>query len=267
MKGPLPLPLLAATFLLLDLGLLGRPLASVSATDTTLCPAPGSSISLPPHYPADAAAAVDVSLRVVSPSDELCALILVTTDAGGSETFAPVGRSYAGYDWEGVHPLHPVDFSCLEANSTCSATLPPTGTGQEYRLVSFRHSASPEEQASRLLIQSTFGPTAADLEDYMTNHGAAGGPASFVRSQMDLPPTHHRAFFRRNTQARVHGAYDVGRPRHPCEAGSRWRKFALTWEDYRAHNDHPISVDNSTGPPYLLRVKGTLHCIVAAVCI
>ena len=78
---------------------------------------------------------------------------------------------------------------------TCTTTLPPLGTDQQYRLTTFSRSAlPPEQEAVRLLIQTTFGPTRDSINDFVNNYGS--DPAAFVVNQMALEPTLHRTYYR-----------------------------------------------------------------------
>lgn len=135
-------------------------------------------------------------------------------------------------------------FDCDTSSGICSTQLPLIDPQTEqYHLTSFEHSLTTEQATARLLLQTTFGPT----KETIANYGFAS-PAEFVKDQMEIPMTEHRAFYRRNTQAETHAAYGVGRPHHPCEKNSRWRKHAMSGED--VHQYLEVSVE---GPPYVLR--------------
>jgi hypothetical protein len=185
-------------------------------------------------------------LRLAVPLGGLCTLIRITTDGDtGHRHLTPAGRAYDGHLWEAVQPLR-LPFECVDAH--CVVEIPKFDRNQEFYLVSYQHSLSREQEASRLLQQASFGPTLSGIQAMV-----AGGisAAQYIQGQMEESPTLHRAYFRRNTQARLYESYSVGKPRHPCEKYSRWRRFAFTVEDRYKR----LTV-SSEGPPYLLSVDG-----------
>jgi len=196
-----------------------------------------------------------ISLYTVTGSEDLCTLVLVNEVGTADEYITPVGRSYSGHDWEGQNPMNPTfDCSSDETPTTyCFATNLPSAitTTQEYRLVSYNRAAiTPEQDASRFLIKSTFGPTRQDVTDFVTS--SSNSYAERVRAMMMIGGTHHREYYRRNTQARTEVSYRVGRPKRPCEPFNRWRNFAISFEE----KGRTVSVENKTEPPYLYYVDG-----------
>ena len=186
-------------------------------------------------------------LSVPTSTNQLCTLIKITTDdATGHRHLTPAGRAYSGHPWEAVQPLR-LPFECVD-DAHCTVTIPKFDRSEEYYLVSYRHALSREQEISRLLQQATFGPTLAEIQSMVANDTTA---AQYIQQQMEEPPTLHRAYYRRNTQARLYESYSVGKPRHPCEKHSRWRRFAFSVEDRYKR----LTV-SSEGPPYLLSVDG-----------
>ena len=185
-------------------------------------------------------------LRLAIPLNGLCTLIKITTeDDTGHQHLMPAGRAYDGLPWEAVQPLR-LPFKCVDAH--CIVTIPAFDRSEEYYLVSYRHSLSHEQEMSRLLQQTSFGPTFKEIQSMVASNTSA---AQYVQQQMEEPATLHRSYYRRNTQARLYESYSVGNPRHPCEKYSRWRRFAFTVEDRYKR----LTV-SSEGPPYLLSVDG-----------
>jgi len=60
--------------------------------------------------------------------------------------------------------------------------------------------------ASRLLMQGTFGPLSADVQN-LANVSVSGGEltaaGNWVTEQMEVEPTYHRAYLRLHTNAHV----------------------------------------------------------------
>jgi hypothetical protein len=54
--------------------------------------------------------------------------------------------------------------------------------------------------------------------------------SAWVAEQMALPPSLHRAHFRRRANPRVSDAANASAHR-ACEPGSRWHRYALTLRD------------------------------------
>ena len=185
-------------------------------------------------------------LRLAVPTNGLCTLIKITTDTDtGHRHLTPAGRAYDGHPWEAVQPLR-LPFDCVGAH--CMVTIPEFDRSEEFFLVSYRHSLSREQEISRLLQQTSFGPTLMEIRSMVASDTSA---AQYIQRQMQESPTLHRAFYRRNTQARLYESYSVGKPRHPCEKYSRWRRFAFSVED--RYKRLTVSLE---GPPYLLSVDG-----------
>ncbi|GBG30981.1 Hypothetical Protein FCC1311_072022 [Hondaea fermentalgiana] len=142
------------------------------------------------------------------------------------EKGAPQARSYAGNDWE---LLQAKEVSCSSNKCTVSVSDQAKQLGS-VALLSFQvtgDSSSIKENA-RFLLQSTFGPTRSELNAM----GSSGSRfKSWIEDQAALEPTLHRAYYRERMNQPISIAGNVGRPRQPCEAMSRWHKYALSSED------------------------------------
>lgn len=136
----------------------------------------------------------------------------------------PQARSYDGHPWErtqggGTLSLDPVNGV---------ANIP---TGSTHRIETYEgEPATAQEIASRFLMQSSFGPTRSTIAQ--VDASTEAGVAAWLAQQMALPPTLHRAYYRRRANPRLfRGAVATGGERTPCEPGSRWHRFALTKAD------------------------------------
>ena len=95
---------------------------------------------------------------------------------------------------------------------------------------------SNKKKAARFLTQATFGPRYDEIAALEGNDFAG-----WIAAQMALSPSLHRAHYRRRSHPRLTYADALvessnwgltsGGAAGPCDAGSRWRKFAFTTED------------------------------------
>ena len=157
----------------------------------------------------------------------------------------PAGRSYNGGEWEAVPPTY-LSYDCTTVSvlldgtkSKCSVDLPPMYDDALVMYYTVRSivvdtsSTTAEEKAARFLIQTTFGPTKSEIADIVDNNIL---PEQWIRTQMDetkTPPSLHREHYRRRANQRVRpgagmGSTDTFGIRSPCDAGSRWNRFAFT---------------------------------------
>ena len=144
------------------------------------------------------------------------------------------GRSYDGYAWETVDQTRGA-FVC-NTQGLCRVDVPKDKT---YKLLTYGEDPSTVEQnsthgrslytryydASRFLLQATFGPKKSEILSFQ------GSPRSWVRAQIRVPATSHRAYFRKRTNPRTVTPTFTGRPRSSCEAGSRWIQYAFIETD------------------------------------
>jgi hypothetical protein len=187
----------------------------------------------------------------LSNSDEgaVCLLTIVKTSSNTKKDFVvPLGRSYDGNEWEVVPPFY-VHLECDDDDDEddCTFTLPKTTDQEKFYLTKLKHSISEEEEVSRLLNQATFGATKQMIDDYISSDST---PASFVRDQMDLPASEHRVTFRSHSSSRMINPEPTGKPRHPCEANSRWRQYSLVQNSV----ERPVTIKHLLDGAYLFSV-------------
>jgi hypothetical protein len=94
---------------------------------------------------------------------------------------------------------------------------------------------------SKFLEMTTFGPRRTEIDamaadgDWMTN--GTSKRASYIRTQIDLPITSHREYWRRRTNSKVDATSQTARSDHPCSPNSKWRKYSYTPQDrFYAHD-------------------------------
>ena len=226
-----------------------KPVFAPSRAPTPPPPTALPTVSAPPsHIPTSAPSAVPdplvyhsgtglielasgstVRLGLSGPSE---VLRLSWVSSSGLEDRA-AGRSYGGHDWEGVQPLA-LSFDCaiLRNGAGCTVTIPEaTAAGGGYYLTSFNDTSSRSARAlaSRFLTVATFGPTRDSITDFVDRHG--GNAEAWVREQMSVEPSLHRAYFRQRANPRLSVDTETMAVRHPCAKGSRWNRFALTAAD------------------------------------
>ena len=135
-----------------------------------------------------------------------------------------LGRSYNGSGWQ-ESVASPSRFSC-SSDGLCTVEV-PNDMG-DFRLTTYSSSnaKADSDEVARFLLQATFGPTREEIESW--------GSKSFkdwIVEQINLPPSLHRAYYRKRVSPRVRATTLPGRRRGPCEAKSRWHRFAFTAED------------------------------------
>ena len=162
-----------------------------------------------------------------SDADALCLLAKVRT-VGTQEFLIPLGRSYDANEWETLPP-HFYSFTPLDSDTTMMDITDLEGN-EVLHLFRFTHSLSVEEQVSRFLAKVTFGPTKADITSFI---GTGMTEASFIRQQMDLPPSYHREVYRRRANGMAVKHENAGIPDQACESDTRWRKNAFVNDDRR----------------------------------
>ena len=182
-------------------------------------------------------------------SDAVCTLVRVveSSSADGKPLYQPVGRSYAGRDWERVAGLDAavVSYNCTATPGHCTVDdLPPPEAGtSKYQIARYELSYSTANFASRFLSTATVGPRIDEIFDLVTALEATDGSvgaylqvlAAYIADQMDedkTPPTLHRAYWRERLASRQYQmtkAALIGPD--ACSAGSHWRKFAFTQLD------------------------------------
>ena len=145
-------------------------------------------------------------------------VMTLTNDRG-----QPAGRSYDGRDWEPLHPLL-MDFDC--SGSNCQMVWPDSqGRYQIHQRKA--PSISQEVETSRLLAQTTYGPTKSLIDSVKSM-----SPESWIASQMNEDPTFHREHIRKRMNSRLRQPMYHHGVRDACEAGSRWNRYAFNMLDF-----------------------------------
>ena len=168
----------------------------------------------------------------ISGQGQLCTLTLTNKN----QVISPLGRSYGGGEWETVAGSNNrLEYECSEGY--CTVTIPQDNDlDHVYSLNSFEHTLTRKETIARFLEQTSFGSTLNDIENLEStaaqraslNHNFA----IYLSEQInDIQPTYHRELWRKNTSPRIESSDIEGRVTHPCEKGSRWRRFAFTEKD------------------------------------
>jgi hypothetical protein len=165
-----------------------------------------------------------------SDPNRLCTVTVITP--GGF--LKPVWRSYDARDWEASAG----DYSTTSApycfGGVCNVSLPPLLNGSRYQLTSFnKPSYSTKDEIARFLEQATFGQTLADIASFDNTSNLQLAFANWItKQQTTVPLTSHRAFYRSRMNARYEYASVVGAVTHPCQKGTRYRRFLFAFKDY-----------------------------------
>ena len=193
---------------------------------------------------------------MVPSSDFLCTLVQISPD---SNSIKPVGRSYAGYDWEASSgEFSSLTWSC--SGPSCVVDLPSLPDGAVYQLTSFDAPAlvraGPDEVA-RFLEQATFGPTRADIDKFDFSNLPQAFANWIKDQQKNVPLTSHRAMFRQRMNSKMETATHQGAVTHPCQKGTRYRRYAFTSHDTSKY------VDISTvGNKRIISIDGFIRTVV-----
>ena len=165
-----------------------------------------------------------------------------------------VGQAYGGYGWYGT-----ADITCGSGNgnaaSTCTLYVPASDVGQ-YRVDAWESTRRPlmNHTASRMLVQSTFGPTRqsiARFNDFDT-------PKQWLEHQMSLPPSYLRTYYRQRTNPRMSTAIQAGTIRnYECDVGTRWHTYAFTGADIgKTLKVYATSSSGRTANTFTLEIDG-----------
>lgn len=147
-------------------------------------------------------------------SSTMCIITKADVDANGTKTeVAPVARSSNGGDWEkhagefAESLLYDQEFADYDVG--CQISLPVLAPGQKYFIASYadssrRLSAVDEERKklAHLLEQATFGTTLSALNEWTKGPVTNETVAEWIKEQMALPATSHRAYFRKRANPR-----------------------------------------------------------------
>ena len=175
-----------------------------------------------------------------------------------------MGRSYNGYEWEGVMPS-PVTFQCTNATSpvTCTTILP--NASYQLRLYNGTElgteqlASNPATVASRFLTQTTFGPTLGEIGNLSasTIEETETRMADWLLRQMEMEPSLHRAYVRRRWNPKSDNAPHV-MMRPPCKEGSSWVDVAFSDMDRGKTVDVSLTPDGS----YSLSIDGIVRTVI-----
>ena len=117
----------------------------------------------------------------------------------------PVARSYDGNDWERTQGGATLDLRCQ--SGACVATVPD---GTSYELgVHAAPTMTSDQLASRFLVQATYGPTRTSLQEVDATTSA--GIQSWINTQMALPASLHRVYYRERVNPRTFSLMADGR--------------------------------------------------------
>ena len=173
-----------------------------------------------------------------------------------------LARSYDTNHWE-PSPNAIISFECCA--NYCTGTLPATtGTYSLYNVPASHLSSlstSNSAVASRFLTQASFGPTLSEINTFSTQMESSTSVfKTWVQEQMALPPSLHRAYYRRRANPRLFKGLvmPTGQSRAPCSKGSRWRRYSFDDND----RNKDIKVENSATGIVTLSIDGTVRSVV-----
>ena len=231
----------------------------------------------PPPLPLPREGSIDLSR---STNGQLHRLLKVRDAITNTSDHWPVAvaRSYDGLPWERLQYSGEYDQGRVVIGGcspdSCTLIL-PAASGYSYRL-EIRTPAvedgriGTERAAAQLLLTGTFGPRRseiAELSRRLESSSKSDAAETWVRQQMALSPTLHRAFFRRRANMRVDpeqrtSELRVGQSgeRRACELHSRWHRYALTMADV----GKPVTISVGADGKRTLRVNGTLRTVILA---
>jgi hypothetical protein len=198
-----------------------------------------------------------VSFSIPTSSQHLCTLVLQSFDA---QTFKPVGRSYAGYDWEASSgEFASLGWSCNGIN--CSVNLPSLPLDTIYVLTSFyppdQFRENGVDEVARFLEQTTFGVTNSDISKFDTTNLPLEFGSWIKEQQESVPATSHRAFFRLRTNSRMETATRSSAVTHPCHKGSTYRRASFSAKD----NLKYVSIV-TVGSKKIIKIDGFVRTVV-----
>lgn len=211
------------------------------------CPSFGASF--------DIFASGGVEIRNSDPNS-LCTVTEITSDS----SLKPLARSYNAMNWEASAGANAgLQFLCDKGS--CFVNLPVLPAGSRYQITTFKApSYTVDDQVARFLEQATFGPTLYDiasLNQYPMLLQLSF--ASWINSQKTVPMTSHREYYRRRMNSRFDLATQMGAVTHPCQAGTRYRRFAFGSKDL-----NKILTIQTVGSYAKLSVDGFVRTVVKA---
>eukprot|EP00804_Cyclotella_cryptica_P009369 CCRYP_018076-RB/>CCRYP_018076-RB protein AED:0.03 eAED:0.03 QI:374/1/1/1/0.94/0.9/20/617/4181 len=202
-------------------------------------------------------------------SDSLCILTKASESADGLlSNIAPVARSFNGRAWErssgefATQLLQGVAFE--DYSNGTQITLPELPDGAQYYLTSYSYDISHEDKIARLLESATFGTTAFDLTAWDKGDVTRDSVGKWIQEQISKPMTSHREFFRSRVNPRLPTPRQIGRPNHPCDSLSRWRKFTFSKKDGDlSWFDQYFSTSYKEGDSYItIKLNGHIRTVL-----
>ena len=216
-----------------------------------------------------------VTEQLTLPASALGLLCTLTYVVGSGRAQIPLARSYDGEAWEVLSGGFERGFdsqigaNCAVSTAACIVHLErqfhDTFAIERFN-ASAAFAASPatqqERDAARLLMQATFGPNRSEI-DSLAADLTGTAVRSWLDTQLALPPTLHRAHYRARSSPRLleNGAATLA-PARACDAGSRWRRFAISALD----ETKVLTLQRPAGDggPVQLLVDGVLRAEIAS---
>jgi len=211
-------------------------------------------------------------------------ILYATQGAPPSGWGIPLARSYAAHEWEimpaaGGSSLAEIGL-CDTAACTLRVNLSKLPQLEGSRVYAFRvrvhrpdvatvddgSMAYAQRIASRFLGHSTFGPTRATIATLATEYrgkplgSGMAALSEWTHAQMALPPSLHRAYWRRRANPRLATRVGTGTARSPCTLGARYHRHALTRQELGMQ----LVLAAGEGGSRYLYVGGVLRTEVAA---
>ena len=221
-------------------------LPTVHPTDPTTAPtsAPTSGPSMSPtDYPTTAnalpcpsAGTPPVELTFgpqrfeLAPPNTFCGIFIRKADG----SLVPFARSYNGHPWEaspGPFASPPSGVTCTV--NDCQVFLAPLEISTDRYAVLSKARAEPprEELIASFLERTTFGGTKSEIESLASSPWTATEQAAWIRTQIDLPMTSHREYYRKRTNSVWDTPAMPAKSDHPCSPNSLWRRYAFVEQD------------------------------------
>jgi hypothetical protein len=138
---------------------------------------------------------------------------------------APAGRSYDGNLWEPMFPLL-FNFDC-HPGSSCQVSIPQGDHNYVLKPFSSTIKRNDTHLVSDYLMYTSFGPTRESIFSFPQGNSFKERAKTFIKDQMKIAPTLHRAYYRAKVNPVILEDNQVGGIRGPCEVGSRWQRAAL----------------------------------------
>jgi hypothetical protein len=172
-------------------------------------------------------------VKQVTPAaaDTFCGIFLRKESESGN--LIPLARSYHGKDWESAPG--PLASPTENVNAT-TIILPDLQDANDRYVILTKEGSMPErKQIAKFLEMTTFGPKKSEIDaiaaDGLWTLNSAAKRESYIRSQIDLPATSHREYWRKRTNSKWDATAQPARSDHPCSPNSKWRKYSYIPQD------------------------------------